>query len=74
MAAYTYRFGIRQREKIADYCVNIAVAWFVASLVTPFFLSVEELALKEFILRIAEGVIFSFAFLYISLIVVSERR
>ena len=32
-----YKLETKQKSKLADFAVNIAVAWFVGSVITPFF-------------------------------------
>ena len=61
-----------QRDKLADFSINFAVAWFVAALIGPFFSPPELTLFNNF--RILAGVVFGLGFLSFSLSVIKERQ
>lgn len=60
-----------QRDKLADFAVNFAVAWFVASIITPF-LTLQDLTIPD-IFRMLLGVVTGLGFLYFSLYTVRKE-
>lgn len=62
--------SLRQKDKLADFAVNFAVAWFVASFITPFFAGHSLTAIGWY--RILLGAVIGLGFVYLSLIVVKE--
>lgn len=61
-----------QKDKLADFFVNFAVAWFVASIISPFFTPLELTGFSNF--RILTGVVIGGGFLCFSLFVVAGEQ
>lgn len=61
-----------QKDKLADFSINFAVAWFIASIIAPFF-TPSELTTPN-ILRIITGVSIGGVFLFFSLHIVKEAK
>ena len=60
-----------QRDKLADFSINFAVAWFVASFITPFFAGYGLTTIGWY--RILLGAMTGLGFVYLSLIVVRKE-
>ena len=61
-----------QKDKLADFFINFAVAWFVASVISPFF-ALPELTLAN-LFRILAGVSFGSMLVLLSLDLVKEIK
>ena len=63
-----YKLETKQKSKLADFAVNVAVAWFVGSVITPFF-SLDLVSQIGFG-RMLIGLILTMVFILVSFIAV----
>lgn len=73
MKTYKINLKFSQKDKLADFYIDMAVAWFVGSIVTPFFFPPSSVTLY-FIISIMLGLIAGGIFLYLSLNIIKEKK